>query len=66
MNKKNLILVIFSIFIVSCNNNYKIDTKFNIINNKSTIYLLKNGIKIDSINNISNFYGKNSIVNIEN
>lgn len=61
-----MILVILAyLFINSCkvsSNEYNFYTRFDELNRKSTLFLSKNDVVIDSINNIGSYYGKDSII----
>ncbi|MFZ4930316.1 hypothetical protein ACL9RH_14370 [Chryseobacterium sp. Mn2064] len=64
------IILIFSayVFFNSCmiKNKYDFLTKFDEVNRSSTLFLTKDDIIIDSIQNIGNYYGKDSIVKQNN
>lgn len=62
---KKMILIILAYFLInSCriNNVYKLYTRFDESDRKSTLFLSKNDVIIDSIKNIGSYYGKDSIV----
>ncbi|WP_374441906.1 hypothetical protein [Epilithonimonas sp.] len=66
MALKKIILIIFVYsFINSCkttSTGYNFYAKFDELNRKSTLFLTKNDVIIDSIKNIGSYYGKDSIV----
>ena len=62
-----IILTIVSFITTSCyfNINYQIATRFNVEKQSSTLYLKKNNVLVDSITDIPNYYGKDSIIKID-
>ncbi|GEM_PF-2256816 len=64
------IILIFSVYLLinSCTirHEYNFYTRFDELNRKSTLFLTKDDIIIDSIQNIDSYYGKDSIVRRNN
>ena len=64
--QKIALIILASLFVFSCTKKetYDFHTKFDELNRKSTLFLTKDGVVVDSIVGIGSYYGKDRIAKI--